>query len=98
MNNSEVIQILADRVGKSQDEIKRLLKLITAVLKKVLDEGRQFTIPSLGTFSTMVRKERKAYHPQDRQGMILPQKRVVAFRPGSTLKEKVKNEGVEDES
>ena len=98
MNNSEVVKLLSERMGISQAEIKRLMKKITAVLKKVLDEGRQFNMPSFGTFSTSVRKERKAYNPHDENMMILPPKRVVTFRPGTALKNTAKQEKVENES
>ncbi len=98
MNNSEVVKLLSERMGKSQGEIKRLMKLIIGGLRKALDEGRQFNIPSLGTFSSTMRKERKAYNPRDKNMMILPKKQVVTFRPGTALKNKVKQEGVDDES
>ncbi len=91
MNSSEIIKRLSERLGKSQREIRLLLKHSNEVFKKTLDVDFSFTIPKLGTFRTHSRQERKSYNPHYKKIVMLPPKRVVLFYPSSVLKDRVKN-------
>lgn len=97
MTNSELIKRLSMRLGKSQVEIKRLLNSSTEIIKKILDDDIGITIPGLGTFRVYVRKRRKSFNPYHEKYMMLPPKRVVAFRPGSVIKDELKDVRAENE-
>jgi nucleoid DNA-binding protein len=90
VNNSEVIKRLSERLVLSERETRRLLRHSTEILQKILDRDLSFTIPGFGTFGTHLQAERKAYNPYHKTLMMLPQKRVVCFHPGSVLKGHVK--------
>jgi len=86
MNNLELIKSLAERLGKTQREIRNLLNHSTEKIKHVLDSDLKLTIPRLGTFETHVRQQRKSYNPHYEKFVILPPKRVVSFHSSSALK------------
>ncbi len=86
MNNLELIKRLAERLGKTQREIRNLLGHSTEKIKHVLDRDLKLTIPRLGTFETHVRQQRKSYNPHYKKFVILPPKRVVSFHSSSALK------------
>lgn len=90
MNNSDVVQALADHWDMSQAETRRLLDTIVDTFKDNLAKGVGFTIPDLGTFGTHTRSERRAYNPHYKQFMLLPPKRVVDFKPSKGLKDDLK--------
>ncbi len=97
MTNSELIKKLSLRLGQSQAETKRLLNCSTDIFKKILDNDINITIPGLGTFRVTVRQKRKSFNPYHKKRVMLPRKRIVAFRPGSVIKNELKGERIENE-
>ena len=93
MNTRDIVRHLALKTGKTQVETRKLLAACIAELKQVLDEGRSFTVPGLGTFLVHTRKARIAYSPRHKKKMLFPPKRVVTFRPGAALKRRVNETG-----
>ena len=90
MTNLEIIKNLSLHFGKSQVEIKQLLKSSTKIIRDVLDEDIGITIPGLGTFGTYFKKKRKSFNPYHKKFMLLPSKRIIRFRPGSSIKNELK--------
>lgn len=95
MTHTEVIDFLAEHLQQSKSEIRRVLTQTTDVFKQILDQKDFLMIPRLGTFVTKLRDNRKAFHPQRRQFMILPRRRIVHFHAGASLRNHVKNLRVE---
>ena len=95
MNHSEVIDHLAEHLEYPKSEIKRLLEQTTDVIRQLLDQERIIHVPDLGTFQTKEREKRKGFHPQRRQYMMLPKRRVVSYHPASSLRNHVKNMRIE---
>jgi len=91
MTNLEIIRNLSLRLGTSQVEIKQLLKSSTKIMKDILDKDIGITIPGLGTFSSYFKKKRKSFNPYHNKFMLLPPKRIIRFRPGSSIKNELKN-------
>jgi len=98
MNTGDIVRHLAVRIGKSQVETRKLLNACIAEMKQVLEDGRGFTIPGLGTFRIRRREARVAYSPRHKQKMLFPPKRVVTFSPGAALKRRVNTSGGRHES
>jgi DNA-binding protein HU-beta len=98
MNTGDIVRHLALKLGKSQVETRKLLAACIAELKQVLEDGRSFTIPGLGTFLVCTRQARVAFSPRHKQKMLFPPKRVVTFRPGAALKRLVNEPGGSHES
>ncbi len=90
MTNSEIIKSLSLHLGKSQVEIKQLLKSSTKIIRDILDKDIGITIPRLGTFSTYLKKKRKSFNPYRKKFILLPPKRIIRFRPGSSIKNELK--------
>lgn len=97
MNTSDVVAALAENWDMSKAETRRLLDIIVRTFNDNLAEGKSFSIPGLGTFSTRTRDERKSYNPHYEAYMQLPPKRVVDFSPSKNLKEDMKKVGLENE-
>lgn len=93
MTQKEVIEYLADNLNKSKAEVRRMLIQLSAAFTKVLDRDQSFRLPGLGTFQTRIRKERRFHHPQKRQLMMSPPKRVVSFKASQNLKKEFQNKG-----
>ncbi len=90
MTNSEIIRNLSLHLGKSQVEIKQLLKSSTKIMRDILDKDIGITIPRLGIFSSYLKKKRKSFNPYHKRFILLPPKRIIRFRPGSSIKNELK--------
>ena len=95
MTHSEVIDHLAEHLQLSKTEVRRLLEQTTDVIRRLLDQERIIHVPDLGTFQTKERDKRKGFHPQRKQHMMLPKRRVVSYHPASSLRNHVKNMRIE---
>lgn len=58
-------------------------------IQKALSNGGKLTLTGFGTFSMENRKARKGCHPQTGEEITIPESKVVKFRPGRNLKNKV---------
>lgn len=95
MKQTEIIRNLSLRLEITQVEAKQLLKSSAEIIVKTLDQDTPISIPGLGTFFTVRTKKRKAFSPFHKQHMLLPPKRVIRFRPSSTIKNELKTKHVE---
>ena len=95
MENSEIIQILSERLGQPEKDTKRMLKSFVKTIRQFLINKIDLSIPELGTFGTKVREKRKSFIPYHEKFMMLPPKRVVYFTPSSVLKEEARDMEIE---
>ena len=91
MTHIEVIDYLSEHLETSKAEMRRLMEQSTSVITQILDREYAITLPRLGTFNTKKRQKRRGFHPRRKQFMMLPQRRVVSFRAGTSLRNHVKN-------
>ena len=98
MNTRDIVRHLAFKIGKTQVETRKLLTTCIVEMKQVLEDGRGFTIPGLGTFRVRTRAARIAYSPRHKKKMRFPPKRLATFRPGAALKRRLNETGGERES
>lgn len=94
MTSSEIIKNFSLRLGKSQIETKQLMKSSTEIIRDILDKDIDISIPGLGTFSTHFVEKRKSYDPFHKWFIMSPPKRVIRFRPGSSMKNELKSKKV----
>lgn len=97
MKTNELYQEVAKRLQISQADATHCTRALVDALHEVLEENMGVSIPDIGTFDSHVREERKSYIPHYGSYMILPPKRVVDFRPASSLKSFAENIEVADE-
>lgn len=94
VNKSDIVEILAERMDISKRQSKRTLNELLDIIMESLTEGengRKVTIHGFGTFDISHRKARKGVDPQDHDKEItIPARTVPKFRPGSQLKESVR--------
>jgi nucleoid DNA-binding protein len=91
MTGSELIKQLSQRLGQPQKDVKQLLKSSSLIVKEFLDKEIGITIPGFGIFKTRLNDKRKSFNPFHNKFVMLPPKRVVKFKSGSTLKNEIKD-------
>jgi integration host factor subunit alpha len=70
---------------KTTEVVENLLELI----KKTLENEEAVMVSNFGKFQVAEKGERKGRNPATNDDLILSARRVVTFKPSSTLREKV---------
>lgn len=90
MDNKTLVDIIYQNTSASKDDIFSLVEALTQVVSEALQDGDTVAIPSLGNFEPKMRMERVAIHPSSGKKLLIPPKLTLAFKPSSTLKQKLR--------
>ena len=85
--------VLADglyrRIGLNKREAKEMVELFFEDLKNALERGDSIKISSFGNFELRDKSERPGRNPKTGEEIPIRARRVVTFRPGQKLRERV---------
>ncbi len=93
MDNKTLIETLSSRLDTSRETVVALLEGLTSVMGECGMSLDIVNIPSFGSFEPRKRTERVALHPASGKRLLIPPKVTLAFRPSTSLKQKIKNHG-----
>lgn len=85
----DLVERIAERNGLGQVET---LKIVQAFLDEIVVElakGNRLEFRDFGVFETVTRKPRTALNPKTLEKVQVPARKVVKFKTGRLLKEKV---------
>ena len=90
MTNKEFISALSERTELKSTETQHLVEELTRCVADVADEDATLSIYGLGTFEPKKKMERIMVNPTTKQRFLVPPKITLAFKPSSTIKDKLK--------
>ncbi len=90
MNNKEFVGNIAKEMNLAPKDVQRLTDAFIAELGERLDDTRPLSVQGFGTFEVKKKLERVIVNPGTKQRMLVPPKLALTFRPGPSLKEKLK--------
>lgn len=92
MHKSELIEVLAARVGITSSESERILNNLIGIIYETLKEDGEVKISGFGTFLVSHRKARLGVNPrQPSQKITIPKLVTPKFRAGERFKQVVKS-------
>ena len=91
MNNKELLLELSKRLGKSRNEVSKMLDFTSQAIVSSLKKGETISIQGFGSLEPREKLEREIVNPSTKQVIKVPAKISVVFKAGTTLKEKIKN-------
>ncbi len=91
MTNQEVIAALAKRLGWTQRQTTEVLETTVSILRTNLEDSNSINIQGFGLFETKKKGERISVNPVSKQRFLIPPKITLAFRPGRTINDNLKN-------
>lgn len=91
MNKRELISRVAAATGLEKRAVKHGLEAILATVSEGLRAGEKVKVVGFGTFKAARRRPRPAVNLQTMEKVLLPERRVVTFSPGLTLKQILNN-------
>jgi DNA-binding protein HU-beta len=90
MTKSELIKKVAEKFLEPRRKISPIVKSLFDSISSSLAKGEKCMIAGFGVFKIKDRAARKGRNPQDpSQTVLIPARKVLAFRPGKRLQEKV---------
>ena len=89
MNKAELVDAIAAGSGISKADSKRALDAFIDATANALKSGDRVSLVGFGSFSVSERAERKGRNPQTGAEITIAAKKVVKFKAGTELSEKM---------
>jgi DNA-binding protein HU-beta len=90
MNKQDLIDSMAKAAGVTKVQAQAALDAFMGSTQSALKKGDKVILVGFGTFSVTKRAARKGRNPQTGKEISIPAKKVVKFKAGAGLQEKVK--------
>ncbi|MBQ0115451.1 MAG: HU family DNA-binding protein [Bacteroidales bacterium] len=90
MDNKELIRQLADKLGRSREDVEKLLDAFNGIVAEKNGMLDSVAIPGFGTFEAKKKNERVITNPANGKRMLLPPRVVAGFKISNVLKGKLK--------
>lgn len=89
MTKKDIVRTISEEVGLTQEMTKVIVqKTFDAIIETLIRE-RRIELRNFGVFEVKSRAERKARNPKTGQEVIVPQRCVVAFKPGKVMEAEI---------
>ncbi len=89
MTKSELLQALADKLGKTRKEAGEVLEALVGLAYMVTKKEGEFTLPGLGKLVKKNRPARMGRNPATGASIQIPAKTVIKFRVAKQAKEAI---------
>ena len=90
MNNKKLVETVAQNIGRTPEDVSKLLEGLAGVLRSKCSEMDSVFVPSFGTFEPKKRDERVMVHPRNGKRMLVPPKIVLNFKVSNVFKNKLR--------
>lgn len=89
MTKSELLQSLADKLGKTRKEVSEMLQTLVDMAYAETKKSGEFTIPGLGKLQKKHRAAREGRNPATGETIQIPAKTVIKFRVAKQAKDSI---------
>jgi nucleoid DNA-binding protein len=98
LNKAEIVDKISKDINLTKKEISLIVDSLLKKMKTCIFNDERIELRSFGTFGTKVRKPRLARNPKTNQELFVPEHKIVYFKPGKELKDKVKYANYENDN
>ncbi len=89
LTKADLSEKLHEELGLNKREVKDIVELFFDEIRTALESGNQVKISGFGNFDLRDKSERPGRNPKTGQEIPISARRVVTFRPGQKLKQRV---------
>ena len=93
MKNKELVTELAARMGWTAQEVAETLSVLSSVVSSRLVDNDTIYLQGFGQFEVKKKAERISVNPSNGKRYLVLPKLVPVFKPGTTVKNKLKELG-----
>ena len=89
MTKQDIALKIAKEMGIQQVQAKQIVQLaLDGIVDCIAAEGR-IELRNFGVFDVRIRKPRKARNPRTGQEVMVPERKVVTFKPGKVMEDRI---------
>ena len=89
MTKRELVIQVANQLGMTQSDVAKIIEGTFEVISHSLASGNRWELRDFGVFEVKKRASRIGRNPRTGDQVPVPERRVVTFRPGKKMKERV---------
>ncbi len=89
LTKAEMAERLFAEVGLNKREAKEFVDAFFETIRKALEEGEQIKLSGFGNFELRSKNQRPGRNPKTGEEIPISARRVVTFRAGQRLKQRV---------
>ncbi|MBP7603093.1 MAG: HU family DNA-binding protein [Spirochaetes bacterium] len=89
MTKHEIVDQLTRQSGMKRREVGYIVDNFLELILKNLDTENRIEIRGFGTFSRVLRKERRVYSPIAGRNLDVPARSVLSFKPSKSTEKEV---------
>ncbi len=86
----DLVKDVAEVTNHTQNEVKEILDSIIGHIENALVEEDLVDIFGFGKFSVLTRPERNGINPATKERIVIPERKVVKFKPYKKLADRIK--------
>ena len=90
MNKKALVDKVAKKTGIKKKDVKKIIDATIDTIIETLTKGEKVQLVGFGSFEVRKAAARKGVNPQTKEPIQIPERKVPKFKPGKTLKEKVR--------
>ncbi|MGA2936954.1 MAG: HU family DNA-binding protein [Syntrophobacteraceae bacterium] len=90
MTKAELVAKIASENGLTKSQAEKAVDGFVSAVSGALASGDKITLVGFGTFSVGTRSQREGRNPRTGEKIKIPASKVVKFKAGKTLSEKVR--------
>ena len=93
MTKKDIIMKISEETGLKQVDVKEVVQRTFDMIVDSLSAGKKVELRNFGIFKVKTRKGRLGRNPRTGDGVTIPDKKVVSFKPGMKMKVDVEDIG-----
>lgn len=90
VTKKDIVIKVSNETNLTQIDVKKIVQRALDVIVEALERGETVELRNFGVFKVKSRRGRLGRNPRTGQEVSVPEKKVVVFKPGLILKQKVK--------
>lgn len=90
MKRAGLVEAMANKLGKSQNEVKKFLNAFEEVIVETLAKGEEVNITGFGKFYVRTLSEREGKNPRTGEKIKIPATKIPAFSSGNVFKKAIR--------
>ena len=91
LTKSDIVEDLNNKIGLNKREAKELVDSVFETIKQTLINGEEVKVSGFSNFQLKDKPARPGRNPRTGEDVEITARRVVTFKSGQKLKEKVKS-------
>jgi len=90
LRKMDIVNNIVAKTGFKHADVKKIVQLTFDTITEALLRGERVELRNFGIFKVKVRKPKQGRNPKTGEVVPVPERKVVVFKPGLAMKEKVK--------